>query len=334
LVLSALAALVLAACGGGGGAQLWQKEVGRGLSLGFEPADLPASPFRLAALIKGAAGDDLVVYLEGDGRAVVRGRPSPDPTPRLAHSWELARLDPWPLVLYLARVGQFLPAYAGARYQYYWTNGRLAPEVVTSASEAIDEVKRRTGAKRIHLVGFSGGGGLAALLAATRDDVASLVTVAGLLDIDWWVRDNGWLPLTGSLNPASLASELADMPQIHYYGRNDRVIAPAMSARFASMAAFRSLKRIGLELDHYNGWTDNWPQLLTLQIIPLRTAALSGEPPSGQAGFTPEEAPPEAVPSPYPAPAVYPAPSASPAIVAPVRTAPRVPAPQVYPTIP
>jgi dienelactone hydrolase len=204
---------------------------------------------------------------------VVRGRPSPDPTPRLAQSWELARLDPWPLVLYLARIGQFMPAYAGPAYQRYWTAGRLAPEAVSAASAAIDEVKSRVGAKRIHLVGFSGGGGLAVLLAGARADVASLVTVAGLLDIDWWVKDNGWLPLTGSLNPAGAAGSLAPIPQIHYYGHDDRVIVPAMSARFASMAPFANLRRVGLSADHYHGWTDNWPQLLAKQIIPMREAA-------------------------------------------------------------
>jgi pimeloyl-ACP methyl ester carboxylesterase len=244
----------------------------------------------LAALLKGASGDDLVVYIEGDGRAVIRGRPSSDPTPRLAQSWELARLDPSPLVLYLARIGQFMPAYSGRRYQYYWTAGRLAPEAVEGASAAIDEAKKRVGAKRIHLVGFSGGGGLAVLVAGRRGDVASLVTVAGLLDTEWWIRDNGWLPLTGSLNPASAAKALASIPQIHYYGIDDNIITPAMSERFSAMARFASLKRVGLDLDHYYGWTDNWPRLLADQVIPLRkagAAALSEGP--GEPGDLEEE---------------------------------------------
>ncbi|MDR2455060.1 MAG: alpha/beta hydrolase, partial [Deltaproteobacteria bacterium] len=258
LLLLSLILALLCSCAQGSGA-LWNREVGRGLAMGFRPCDLPAPPFRLAGLIKGDKGEDLVVYIEGDGRAVIRGKPSADPTPRLAQSWELARLDPSPLVLYLARIGQFMPAFSGARFQYYWTTGRLAPEVVAGASAAIDEIKRRVGAKRLHLVGFSGGGGLAVLLAGARTDVASLVTVAGLLDTDWWVKDNGWLPLTGSLNPAGAAGLLASIPQIHYYGLSDKVIVPAMSARFAAMAPFASLKRVGLELDHYSGWTDNWP---------------------------------------------------------------------------
>jgi pimeloyl-ACP methyl ester carboxylesterase len=232
--------------------------------------DLPASPFRLAGLLKGESGPDLVVYIEGDGRAVVHGRPSPDPTPRLAQSYELALQDPAPVVLYLARVGQFMPAYAQPQYRRYWSEARLAPEAVEAASRAIDEVKRRVGASRIHLTGYSGGGGLAVLLAERRADVASLVTVAGLLDIDWWVANGGWLPLSGSLNPASQVAVLAALPQIHFYGREDKVVTPGMAQRFARLAEFKNLSLVGLDTDHYSGWTKLWRNLVTSQVVPLR----------------------------------------------------------------
>jgi predicted esterase len=256
---------------------LWDREVRRGWSEGFRPMDISAPPFRLAGLLKGEAGEDLVVYLEGDGRAVVRGRPSLDPTPSMAQSFDLALLDPAPLVLYLARVGQFMPAYTGKRYQVYWSSGRLAPEVVQAASQAIDEVKGKTGAARVHLVGFSGGGGLAVLLAAGRSDVASLVTVAGLLDIEWWVKNNGWQPLAGSMNPAAYAREVADVPQLHFYGYSDRIITPAMSQRFSQLAQFSDSARVGLELDHYSGWTKSWPRILSEMVTPLRRKGV--EPP-------------------------------------------------------
>ncbi|MDR1109833.1 MAG: alpha/beta hydrolase [Deltaproteobacteria bacterium] len=252
---------------------LWEREVRRGWREGFRPMDLSAPPFRLAALLRGETGPDLVVYLEGDGRAVVRGRPAMDPTPTVAQSLDLALQDPGPLVLYLARVGQFMPAYAGQQYQVFWSSGRLAPEVVQAASLAIDEVKARTGAVRVHLIGFSGGGGLAVLLSARRTDVASLVTVAGLLDIDWWVQNSGWQPLAESMNPAVYAKVIAGLPQIHFFGTSDRLITPAMSLRFSSLAAFSDLARVGLGHDHYSGWTGSWPRLLREMVLPLRERA-------------------------------------------------------------
>ena len=201
---------------------------------------------------------------------MVRGRPSNDPTPVFAQALEMAFLDPAPLVLYLSRVGQYMPAFANESNRPYWSHARLAPEVVRAAGFAIDEIKRRTGAQRLHLVGFSGGGGLCVLLAAERRDVASLVTVAGLLDTEWWVRSQGWLPLSGSLNPADAAPSLVDVPQIHFFGLKDKIITPGMSLRFLSLASFRSLDRVGLELDHYHGWTRLWPSILRARILPLR----------------------------------------------------------------
>ncbi|MDR1487702.1 MAG: alpha/beta hydrolase [Deltaproteobacteria bacterium] len=274
LVVLALALMfgLLTACAPSAMA-LWERNVKRGWTKDFQPVDLPAPPFRLAGLLKGKSGDELVVYIEGDGRAVVAGRPSQDPTPLFAQSLELAFLDDAPLVLYLARVGQYMPSFANKSYQPYWSSARLAPEVVQAASSAIDEVKRKTGAQRIHLVGFSGGGGLAVLLADSRSDVVSLVTIAGLLDTDWWVKSQGWHPLTGSLNPASRAENLVDIPQIHYYGYKDKIIVPEMSQRFAGLASFQNFKRVGLELDHYHGWTKIWSTLLDTQIMPLRQSA-------------------------------------------------------------
>ena len=125
-------------------------------------------------------------------------------------------------------------------------------------------IKERTGTNRIYLVGFSGGGGLACLVAARRDDVA------GLLDHDWWTRTNNYPPLTDSLNPADFAAKLADIPQIHFYGMDDKLISPAMSARFESLAPFKDFTRAAAPAGHDTGWQKAWPGLLQRYVLPLR----------------------------------------------------------------
>jgi pimeloyl-ACP methyl ester carboxylesterase len=179
-------------------------------------------------------------------------------------------LDPAPCVLYLARVGQFQPNYAGKDYEAYWSDKRLSEEVVEAANSAIEQVKLKVGANRIHLIGYSGGGGLAILVAQRRLDVASIVTVAGLLDTEWWVQDRGWRPLSGSLNPIKKAGATLFIPQLHIYGLKDQIIPPEISARFARAARFIRLERVGQNNDHYSGWTKDWPDLLTKYVIPLR----------------------------------------------------------------
>ncbi|MDR1038799.1 MAG: hypothetical protein LBR80_01275 [Deltaproteobacteria bacterium] len=267
-----LALLALAGCAASS-PDLWQGAVLKGGPQGFVPADYPAAGYHLAALLRNGGSPELVVYLEGDGRAIVNGRPSPDPTPMSPQALELALQDPAPSVLYLARIGQYMPAYATAENRPLWSDRRLSPEVVAAASEAIDLAKSAAGAFFLHLVGYSGGGGLAVLLAERRGDVLTLVTVAGLLDTDWWVQTRGYRPLTGSLNPAEGLDGILNVPQVHFYGTEDRVIPPEMSRVFASKGAFTRLRRLGIESDHYRAWTGAWGELLERYVLPLREGA-------------------------------------------------------------
>ena len=255
--------------------EAWTSLSDRGAGLGFKPTSFQVPPFTLSGLIKGTPGasPDLVVYLEGDGRGVVRGRVTQDPTPSRAMGFELARSDSAPAVLYLARVGQFQPSQTGQKYQSYWANKRLSEESVSAASRAIDEAKNRLGAQRIHLIGYSGGGGLAILLAERRADVASLITVAGLLDTHWWVREKNYQPLEGSLNPADQVAAIAGVPQIHFYGLDDAIIPPQMSAHFQTLAPFHSFKRVEIDTNHWKAWPELWPGLMRQYVEPLRHQA-------------------------------------------------------------
>ena len=240
---------------------------------GFSRIMLEGQPFVFAGQIKKPAGtsETLIVYIEGDGHVVnASGRVSDDPTPHFPVGWLLARQDPAPAVLYLARPGQYNKAFARPEYRDYWTEKRFAPEVVSGMSLAIDAAKQQTGSKKLHLVGFSGGGAVATLLTAKRQDVASLVTVAGLLDHAYWTGENGYPPLTGSLNPADVASQLTHVPQIHFYGANDSRIPPSISARFLLLAKFDNAWRVSVPAGHNKGWEHIWPHLLASQVIPMR----------------------------------------------------------------
>ena len=252
--------------------EAWIDLTDRGSGYDFKPISFDVPPFTLAGLLKynSNASADLVVYLEGDGRGVVRGRVSPDPTPSKAMGFELAKSDPASSVLYLARVGQFQPDQTGKKYQEYWSNKRLSAESVRAASQAIDRAKAQVGAQRLHLIGYSGGGGLAVLLAEQRPDVASLVTVAGLLDTNWWVREKNFQPLTGSLNPADQAMRISHIPQVHFYGSEDSIIPPAMSAHFQTLAPFTSFKRVEVDTNHWRVWPEVWPNLLSQHALSVR----------------------------------------------------------------
>ncbi|MBQ4133172.1 MAG: hypothetical protein IJD04_05500, partial [Desulfovibrionaceae bacterium] len=128
---------------------------------------------------------------------------------------------------------------------------------------------------KIQLIGYSGGGGLASLLAARRNDVSSLVTVAAVLDSEWWT--GSWLPdsqqnaLNLSLNPVDWAAHFATLPQRHFSGSQDRLVPPIMVERLQNAASFENFQHIILNNTHTHGWQESWPRLLNDHIIPLRS---------------------------------------------------------------
>lgn len=244
---------------------------------GWDYAMLDTGSFFLAtaAAPQRADGRPLAVYIEGDGRAFVGDRtPSADPTPATPTALRLALAHPGPAA-WVARPCQFTgPNTArGCTTVAWWTSHRYAPEVVDATGHAVDDLKRRTGATRVILVGYSGGGAVAALLAARRSDVDGLVTVAANLDLAYWIRHDGLAPLTGSLDPADHVGQLRSLPQVHFSGRDDDVVASAVARSYLSRLGERTTARL-VELDgfdHQCCWIGSWPDLVwrpEMAIIP------------------------------------------------------------------
>lgn len=208
--------------------------------------------------------DVLTVYIEGDGFAYAsRGRRSMDPTPSDPLALRLALQHPGGgSVAWLARPCQY-----GARarncHSDYWSIARYAPEVIDSAGAALDRLKTDASASRLILVGYSGGGALAALLAERRRDVSALVTVAANLDLATWVKANGLTPLTRSIDPATEAAKLSRMPQLHFVGADDRVVDVRIARTFvARMAADAPVAVIVVQgQGHGCCWAARWPAL-------------------------------------------------------------------------
>ncbi|WP_137886757.1 alpha/beta hydrolase [Pseudomonas sp. 2FE] len=224
---------------------------------------LETRPFQLRAALPATSSTSakpLRVYLEGDGRAwITPTQPSLDPTPRDPLLARLAMEDPQPSI-YLARPCQYLSSPACA--PRYWTDARFSKEVLGSLEQALDQLKQRYGNRHFELIGYSGGGALALLLAARRNDIAQVQTLAGNLSPRRWAERLGLTPLQGSLEPLDFAERLRELPQRHLTGAEDRVVPASLldeyAARLGSADCLELHRLAGVS--HHAGWLERWPQ--------------------------------------------------------------------------
>lgn len=265
LALLAILFLIPGGCAPPGSAVL---EAGR--QAGFRELRLATSTFELFAMARRGPGNRLTVYIEGDGRAFVRrNRPADDPTPGDPVALRLALVEPEPKVLWLARPCQF-PREGGAEKGCdwrVWTVDRYGPAELQAMSEALDQAKTLLGASRLALIGHSGGGSMALLLAAARSDVDAVVTLAGNLDHAAWTDAHGVTPLSGSLNPANLCDDsalrLAATPQAHVVGGRDEIVPRAVVESYARRVRPTASRIIEIPQAGHEDWPAFWPELRT-----------------------------------------------------------------------
>ncbi len=212
----------------------------------------------------------LTIYMEGDGMAWINATtPSFNPTPHEPVALKMALQDKTPAV-YLARPCQYIDAEDALNCeQKYWTSHRFSTEVIDASNQAIDQLKLKFRAEKLVLIGYSGGGAVAALVAAKRQDVARLVTVAGTLDHVTWTKLHKISPLTGSLNAADAWQALQKIPQLHLVGGRDRnmslAVANAYAAKFSQLN--KPVIKVIDEFDHVCCWVEQWPVLNALSSM-------------------------------------------------------------------
>lgn len=187
----------------------------------------PAASQRMAANRR----DSLHVYIEGDGVAW-RNRflISDDPTSKNVLMLDLMAMDT-ARTLYVGR-----PCYLGQSDEpgcssSLWTYQRFSDAVVDSMAAAIRASAAGSAGgdnSEIVLFGHSGGAALALLIAARLPQVNAVVTVAGNLDVNAWVKHHRYTPLYGSLDPALQPPLPLTIRQLHLLGARDRVIPPKL----------------------------------------------------------------------------------------------------------
>ncbi len=197
----------------------------------------------------------LLVFIEGDGKPWLHSkRIALDPTPKYTPMLELM-LNQQRSSIYLGRPCYFYTDDSNCSPRM-WTRNRYSEAIVQSMNVALDIANIKN--EKLVLVGHSGGGTLAMLMAASRQDVTALITISANLDIENWAQHHSYSALSGSLNPVDLDSLPASIKQAHFVGANDKNITPTMLRN-----ALRKQKHANItvipEADHDCCWGTIWP---------------------------------------------------------------------------
>lgn len=258
---------VLGGCTTSPGQRLEQRARAAGLEITRVTAgEFPSLVYLKRAAAPSHASAPLTVFLESDGIPWRGGRhPSADPTTRQPLALEMLIRSP-PPAAYVTR-----PCYHGLRSDKcnveLWTGARYSSEVVESMAATVREVQRQSGAAKVALVGYSGGGTLAVLIAERLDSVASVVTIAANLDTDAWTEHHDYLPMSQSLNPA-MSDRPHPWPEWHLRGADDVVVPAATTTRY--FARYPGAQQRTIEgFDHVCCWVRDWPDI---SVMPTRRA--------------------------------------------------------------
>jgi hypothetical protein len=210
-------------------------------------------------LVAGAGGADApqFVFLEGDGRPWSEdGRaPASDPDPLRPLARDLAAATGGGALALGRPCYHGRAADPGCRPEL-WTSGRYSEPVVDSMVAALGHALDAGPRRPLVLVGYSGGGALALLIADRVAAVKAVVTLAANLDLAGWTELHGYEALTDSLDPLSVR-RLPTGCEIHIAAAHDSVVPPSL---VRNAVARRPGALLWVESgDHACCWADRWP---------------------------------------------------------------------------
>ncbi|MCZ6643828.1 MAG: alpha/beta hydrolase [Gammaproteobacteria bacterium] len=211
--------------------------------------------------------DPVHIYIEGDGRPFLnKNTVASDPTPRRTLVLNLMRSDPAGGI-YIGRPCYFGMAKLSECSDRLWTGSRYSTEIIDSMAVV---TKRLAKGRSIVLIGHSGGGAIALLMAKRLPKVVALVTLSGNLDLTAWARHHGYTPLIDSEDPALQLPIPPHVRQLHAVAGRDEVVPAHIIRGLANRLPSHSICSLP-EFDHTCCWADGWARFIRVVDERLRS---------------------------------------------------------------
>ena len=216
------------------------------------------SHFDIYSLEKIRNNKKLIIYIEGDGVSWInRNTISSNPTPSDPLAFKMALIDGSENIIYLARPCQY--EWSDNCNKDIWTTSQYSRAVLKSYKEIINHLSKTY--KEIHLVGYSGGAGIAMYIGTLKNEsIKTIRTVAGNINHNELSKILNISKLKKSINFYSIEKKLKKIPQIHYYGLNDNTVPNELHTSYE----LRNLGNTCIKIksadkaSHNEGWLDFW----------------------------------------------------------------------------
>ena len=201
----------------------------------------------------------LHVYIEGDGKPLnAAGFPSNDPSPDFPLALELmgkANVRSY----YIGRPCYF-EVYSLRCNPNLWTEGRYSESIVNSLSKVISNLAEEREIP-VALIGFSGGGTLATLVASRNQYVRGLVSINANLDLGRWTSFYGARSLSDSLDPIQEQEKVNEpTKKIFFVGGRDLIVPSVISRKYVEIHGGELIEYPNFT--HTCCWLDIWESLL------------------------------------------------------------------------
>ena len=214
--------------------------------------------FEIYSLNKIKNSNKLIIYIEGDGVSWIdRFTISSNPTPTDPLAFRLAKIDKSDNVLYLARPCQYVQT-NNCDNSEIWSVSQYSEDVLSSYRAIIDSLSDKF--KEIHIVGYSGGAGVAMYLGSSNNKkIKSIRTIAGNINNNELIELGNYTPPKESVNFNLIEKNIKNISQAHYFGKNDKVIPKDLYLNFIKRNEGNTCIKIKeVQATHNDGWSSFW----------------------------------------------------------------------------
>ena len=163
----------------------------------------------------------------------------------------------------------------------FWSDARYSEAVVDSLSAALIRYAEVKNISELILIGYSGGGVLATLLANRISMVVGIITIASNLDIEAWSKLHHYLPLYRSLNPVT-DLPIISVPHLALVGDLDENVPPETLKEFLVNHPQTKVEHY-LDFNHVCCWERDWKTILPAALDMIRNKRKPAQLPSDPA---------------------------------------------------